>query len=135
MAENPETAQPTTESHPDHASWPRRIGALVIDWIASSLVFIGLFGYPAYQRYSFGPLVVFFVEATLGTMTVSASFGQLLTRIRVLDTEGRRLGPLMAGVRTFLICLVVPPLIFKPDSGRGLHDLATRSAAFRLPRR
>lgn len=134
MPEKPETAQPATESHPDHASWPRRIGALVVDWIASSLVFIGLFGYAAYQSYSFGPMVVFFVEATLGTMTMSASFGQLLTGIRVLDTEGHRLGPLMAGLRTFLICLVVPPLIFKPESGRGLHDLATHAAAYRLRR-
>jgi hypothetical protein len=40
----------------------------------------------------------------------------------------------MAGVRTFLICLVVPPLIFRPESGRGLHDLATHAAAYRLPR-
>jgi len=131
MTQQPEDA----ESHPDHASWPRRIGALVIDWVASSLVFLGLFGYADYQRYSFGPLVVFFVEATIGTMTVSASFGQLLTGIRVLDTEGRRLSPVMAGLRTFLICLVVPPLIFKSGSGRGLHDLASRAAAYRLPRR
>ena len=131
MSENPEQAR----SHLEHASWPRRIGALVIDWVACSLVFVGLFGYPAYEQYSFGPLVVFFVETTLGTMTVSASFGQLLTRIRVLDTDGRRLSPLKSGLRTFLICLVVPPLIFKPGSGRGLHDLATDAAAYRLPHR
>ena len=60
-----------------------------------------------------------------------ASFGQLIVRIRVLTTEGRPLSLLLALVRTLLICVVIPPLIFKPDSGRGLHDLWTGSAAYK----
>ncbi len=32
--------------------------------------------------------------------------------------------------RTLLICLVIPPLIFRSDTGRGLHDLAVGSAAY-----
>ncbi len=49
----------------------------------------------------------------------------------MLTTEGRPLSLLVAIARTLLICVVVPPLIFKPDSGRGLHDLWTGSAAYR----
>jgi hypothetical protein len=33
-------------------------------------------------------------------------------------------------VRTFLIVLVIPPLVFNRD-GRGLHDLAVDSIALR----
>jgi hypothetical protein len=36
----------------------------------------------------------------------------------------------MALLRSVLICLVIPPLIFKPD-GRGLHDMATDSGAYK----
>ncbi len=53
--------------------------------------------------------------------------------MRVLTTEGRPLNLLLAFVRTLLICVVMPPLVFKPDSGRGLHDLWTGSAAYVKP--
>ncbi len=75
-------------------------------------------------------LGVFAVEVTLLTTLAGGSFGQLLTRVRVLTTDGRPLSLLLALARTLLICVVVPPLIFKPDSGRGLHDLWTGSAAY-----
>ena len=52
------------------------------------------------------------------------SFGQLATRLRVVRTDGsgRPLGLLTALLRQVLICLVIPPLVFRPD-GRGLHDM------------
>jgi len=37
----------------------------------------------------------------------------------------------MALLRQFLICLVIPPLVFRPD-GRGLHDLVCGSATVPL---
>jgi uncharacterized RDD family membrane protein YckC len=75
-------------------------------------------------------LGVFAIEATILTTLAGGSFGQLLTGVRVLRTDGRPLSLLMALARTLLICLVIPPLIYKPDSGRGLHDLWTGSAAY-----
>ena len=51
----------------------------------------------------------------------------------MLRTDGRPLTLLAALLRTLMVCLVVPPLVFRPD-GRGLHDLATGSAAYDLPR-
>jgi len=37
-------------------------------------------------------------------------------------------------VRSLLIALVIPPLVFRPD-GRGLHDLAVGSVTVPLPKR
>ena len=64
-------------------------------------------------------LGVFALEVALLTTLAGGSFGQLLDRLRVLTTEGRPLNLLLALARTLLICLVIPPLVFKPDSGRG----------------
>ena len=131
--------KPTTENpEPDYASWPHRIGALVIDWVASVLVTVLVLGPHRYANDSASGWVVlgvYLAEATIGTALAGGSFGQLVTRIRVWHTDGRLLSLLSALLRTFLICLVVPPLIFKSGSGRGLHDLATHAATYRLPRR
>jgi uncharacterized RDD family membrane protein YckC len=120
---------------PEYASWPRRIAALVIDWIVSTLVTIGIVGLGDYSRQggSSGWVVlgVFALEATVLTALAGGSFGQLIVRIRVLTTDGRPLSLLLALARTLLICVVIPPLIFETDTGRGLHDRWTRSAAYR----
>ena len=119
---------------PQYASWPRRIAALVIDWILSTLVTIGIVGLGDYGKHgsnaSWVVLGIFALEVTLLTALAGGSFGQLLVRIRVLRTDGQPLSLLMALARTLLICVVIPPLIYKTDSGRGLHDLWTGSAAY-----
>lgn len=118
---------------PEYASWRRRIVALIIDWAVSTLVTVGIIGPGGYANdpnSRWIVLGVFALEVSLLTTLAGGSFGQLLTRVRVLTTEGRPLSLLVAVARTLLICLVIPPLIFKPDSGRGLHDLWTGSAAY-----
>ena len=125
------SSQPSLTSTPVHASWLWRIAALCVDWIASSLVagFIaGGFGGPAY---SWLPLVVFWLESSFGVALAGSSFGQALVRIRVQTLDGRPLSLLRALQRQLLVCLVIPPLVFRED-GRGLHDLWTRSGAYRL---
>jgi uncharacterized RDD family membrane protein YckC len=111
----------------------RRIVALMIDWGASSLVTVGILGPDGYAHDPISGWVVlgvFAVEVSVLTTLAGGSFGQLLARIRVLSTQGRPLTLLVSVVRTLLICVVVPPLIFKSESGRGLHDLWTGSAAY-----
>ena len=118
------------------ASWPRRALALAIDWVASTLVVIGLIGVggwledPASGFYVMG---VFTLEATVLSALTGGSFGKLATQIRVVrsDGSGRPVDLLHCLLRTVLVCLVVPPLVFKPD-GRGLHDLAAGSMTVRL---
>jgi uncharacterized RDD family membrane protein YckC len=115
------------------ASWGRRILALFVDWIGSTLVvlvFVGLDEYgepgsPA-QLYTVG---VFVIEAALFTWLLGGSFGKLLTGLRVVPARGRgRLSnPLPLLVRQVAIALVIPPLVFRSD-GRGLHDLLAGTA-------
>jgi uncharacterized RDD family membrane protein YckC len=111
------------------ASWVRRTVALFIDWAASTGVVILFVGWEAYQEVG-SPYVwlvpgVFVLESALLMALVGGSFGQIATKIRVIRTDGTRRPPdlLRAMLRQVLICLVIPPLVFKPD-GRGLHDLA-----------
>ncbi len=118
---------------PSYASWPRRIVALFVDWIVSTLVVVGFIGPHAYANdpvSSWLVLGVFAIEVAILTALAGGSFGQLLAGIRVLTTEGRPLNLLLAVARTLLICVVIPPLVFQSDSGRGLHDLAVGSAAY-----
>jgi uncharacterized RDD family membrane protein YckC len=103
--------------------------ALFIDWAASTGVVILFVGWEAYQEVG-SPYVwlvpgVFVLESALLMALVGGSFGQIATKIRVIRTDGTRRPPdlLRAMLRQVLICLVIPPLVFKPD-GRGLHDLA-----------
>lgn len=119
------------------ASWARRLVALAVDWAASSLVTLAVLGPHGYLHdpsAGWVTLGVFWLESSVGMALAGASFGQLTARIRVLRLDGRALGLIPAVVRGLLVCVVIPPLIFRPD-GRGLHDLAVGSAAFNLPPR
>jgi uncharacterized RDD family membrane protein YckC len=124
---------PAAENLPVHATWLRRIVALCIDWAASSLVaavVVGGFDDPAY---GWMPLIVFWLESSVGVALAGGSFGQLVVRIRVHRLDGRPLSLLRALQRQLLVCLVIPPLVFRAEDGRGLHDLWTRSGAYQLP--
>ncbi len=107
------------------AGWGRRVAALFVDWIASSLVAAvisrAVSAGPDTDRLL--PLLVFLAEVTLFTGVAGASFGQLALRIVVVRLDRRPLTILHALVRTVLICLVIPPVVFNRDN-RGLHDLA-----------
>ncbi len=116
---------------PGTASWLHRIGALLVDWLAC--YFVAFFILRDVQHPAFGALtlVVFLLESSVGVALSGGSFGQLVTRIRVRRIDGAPLSLLGAFARQLLICLVIPPLVFRED-GRGLHDLLTRSAAYPL---
>jgi len=115
------------------ASWGRRILALFVDWIASTLVVIAFVGIDEYgepgspaQLYT---LLVFVIEAAVLTWLLGGSFGKLVTGLRVVPARGRgRLtNPLTLLARQAAIALVIPPLVFKED-GRGLHDVLAGTA-------
>lgn len=109
-----------------------------MDWFASTLVVIAVIGRGEWSdnpAAGFFTLGVFAAESTVLTAIAGGSFGKLVTGIRVLRvTDGRPPGLIPALVRALLVCLAIPPLIFKPD-GRGLHDLwtRTRTVAFASP--
>jgi uncharacterized RDD family membrane protein YckC len=113
------------------ASWGRRIIALLVDWLASTLVVVvvlGPAGWSENRGSSFYTLLVFALESAVLTAVAGGSFGKLATRLRVVrnDGSGRPIDLLRSLLRQVLVCLVIPPLVFRPD-GRGLHDLAAGS--------
>jgi uncharacterized RDD family membrane protein YckC len=115
------------------ASWMRRVLALLVDWFASKAVAGLVVGSGVWTTNGVEQLwvfAVFIAEASILTALTGGSFGQLLFRIRVVRVDGRPLTLLHAVVRTVLICLVIPPLVFNRDQ-RGLHDLAVATVATR----
>jgi len=115
------------------ATFNRRIAAIFIDWIASLLVARAIeaqFLDSTTVTRAFLPTLVFFLEISVLTMAGGASFGQRLTGLVVRRLDGGAVGVLRVVVRTFLLCLAVPALIWDRD-GRGLHDKAAQSVVLR----
>ena len=110
------------------AGYGRRFGALFIDWIASALVAHLLFPQFSYgtQQSGVATLIVFFIMKSALTMLGGASFGQRILGIRVIALGKPYVNPWRALLRTLLICLVIPAVIWDRD-GRGLQDRAAGS--------
>jgi hypothetical protein len=96
----------------------RRIGALVIDWGLSVLLSVAFFHYDA-----FATLGIFALTQVVFLTLVSGSVGQVAFRMRVVPVAGGWIGVWRPLVRTLLLCVVVPALIWDRDQ-RGLHDKA-----------
>ncbi|KUN39143.1 hypothetical protein AQJ30_10310 [Streptomyces longwoodensis] len=109
----------------------RRLGALAVDWAMCVLIAYGLItdGYtPATSNWA---LLVFFVMSALTVGTVGFTPGKRLFGIRVLALDTGTVNPLRALLRTVLLCLAVPALIWDRD-GRGLHDRLARTVEVRI---
>ena len=117
------------------ASWARRVLALVIDWLACTLVVqLGIaVGIVENNPFALYTMALFILESAVFTALLGGSFGKLATRLRVVraDGSGQPIDLLRALLRVVLVCLVIPPLVFRPD-GRGLHDMVTGSATVTL---
>ena len=127
---------PATELPFETASWGHRILALVVDYAACWGVMLLIYGKDWFGNGSVPSLYLTFLfigESAVLMALSGGSFGQLATRLRVVrvDGSGRPLSLLMALLRQVMICLVIPPLVFRPD-GRGLHDLVCGSATVPL---
>jgi uncharacterized RDD family membrane protein YckC len=109
------------------AGWGRRLGALLVDWIAC-LLLVRLFlpqidyGTPESSLVTMG---FFLAELTLFTWLVGASFGQRLLGLAVVRLDGGAPGLVRAFLRSLQVCLLIPPLVWDRDS-RGLHDRSLR---------
>lgn len=119
----------------DTASLGRRLLALLVDWILCTLAVIALIGPSGWSDdplAGFYTLGLFVLESALFTSIAGGSLGKIATRLRVVRNDGsyRPIELLPALLRSALIAVVIPPLVFRPD-GRGLHDLAvgTRTVA------
>lgn len=105
----------------------RRLLGIVIDWVAAVLIArTFLTGMPS----SLAPLVVLFVEHGLLVGTAGGSIGHRLVGLRVETVDGGRPAPLKALLRSALLVLAVPALIWDSDQ-RGLHDKAAGTVVAR----
>lgn len=110
----------------------RRAIALMIDWIAAILVTHLAFPDLVYGSGDFGAatLGVFAAQVFSLSATTGASFGYKLAGIRLISVSPNRVTFLKVLVRTALLCLAVPALIWDRD-GRGLHDKAVGTITMR----
>lgn len=97
----------------------RRLFALLVDWLACRLIAVGLLGLSEWWV-----PVVFAVEYVVLLSTLGSTLGMRLVGIRVAALGGGRPGPLGIVVRTLLLMLVIPAVVYDRDT-RGLHDRAT----------
>jgi uncharacterized RDD family membrane protein YckC len=103
----------------------RRLGALVIDWLACMVISLAIFKTQAWT------IAIFAAEVWLLTSLTGLTLGKRLLGIRVARLDGRPVGLLAGLIRTVLLLLVVPPLVFDKDL-RGLHDKASRTVVLRM---
>ena len=106
------------------ASMARRLGALLIDWFACTLISLAAF----HTQYL--TLAIFAVEVYLLTALTGLTLGKRLTGIRVVRLDGKPVGFGWALVRTLLLLAVIPPLVTDRDL-RGLHDRAANTIVIR----
>lgn len=98
----------------------RRIAAIVIDWAAALLLALVFAPYSS-ALHSWLTLVIFGVMQILFIPTIGGSVGHRLTGMRVVPITGGWVGPWRPVVRTLLLVIVIPALIWDADQ-RGFHD-------------
>jgi uncharacterized RDD family membrane protein YckC len=119
------------------AGWSRRLAALVIDWIACSLIAIAFFYHPVAGHTAsvlseprlWTPLV-FGIEDFALTALTGFTIGKRLLGLRVVRLSGGPVG-LHALIRTVLLMLVVPTMMMDRDL-RGLQDKAAGTVVVRI---
>ncbi|MDQ0645591.1 RDD family protein [Microbacterium murale] len=103
----------------------RRIGALAIDWAAAVVISIAFFQYD-----SIATLVIFAVAQIVFIPTIGGSPGHRILGMRVVMLRGGWVGLWRPIVRTLLLVVVIPAVIWDPDQ-RGLHDKAVGTVLIR----
>jgi uncharacterized RDD family membrane protein YckC len=102
-----------------------RILALVIDWLPCSVAAQLLTKNPA-----FSALVLFAAITVLSVGMAGRTVGHAVAGLRVALLDGQRAGFTAAVIRTVLLCLLIPPVVYNAD-GRGLHDRAAGTIVLR----
>ncbi|MFD5138437.1 RDD family protein [Streptomyces sp. NPDC058378] len=109
----------------------RRFGALFIDWAACMLIAYGLIARGDQQAAGNWALGVFLVLSLLTVGTVGSTPGKRIMGLRVVAEGGGRLGTVRVVLRTVLLLLVIPAIVWDRDS-RGLHDRLARAVQVRI---
>lgn len=106
------------------AGFGERLVAFLLDSVLCAVVAWGVPREPALTT------PIFILEVVLLTWLASGSAGQRLRGLAVQRLDGRPVGLPRALLRTFLLVLLIPALIWDRD-GRGLHDRAAGTVVVR----
>lgn len=101
----------------------RRVGGLIVDWVAASAISYLLFDYN-----SLATLAVFAVAHFLFVSSMGFTLGHWIfgLRIRPLEDGTQFVGFVRGFIRSVLLALVIPAVVWDAE-GRGLHDKAART--------
>jgi uncharacterized RDD family membrane protein YckC len=115
------------------AGMGRRLGALFIDWVIALVIVSPFTGHRPFAPGSNSPwvLAVFAAEYIVLVSLIGRTIGMRLCGIAVMRLDGGRVGFPAVVVRTFLLLLFVPAVIYDRDR-RGLHDKAAGCVVVRL---
>jgi uncharacterized RDD family membrane protein YckC len=105
----------------------RRLGALAIDWGIAYLLSYAFF---RPDTDGFATLGIFGVLQVVFLLIVNGSVGHLIFGLRVVPVVPGYLGVWRPFVRTALLMLFIPAVIFDRDQ-RGLHDKAAGTVLVR----
>jgi uncharacterized RDD family membrane protein YckC len=121
------------------AGWGRRVLALFVDWLIAGLIASAITSKPLWaggNDLNTAQLVTFFAMSAVLTGLAGATIGHRLFGLRVIRTQpggtgySAQVGLLGGAIRSFLICLVLPAVVYDRDR-RGLHDRAAGTVVVR----
>ena len=111
----------------------RRVVAVLVDWLVCTVIAAGLLHYRLGESGigPFKPLGVFVLMNVLLVGTLGSTIGHRLLGLRVVRLGGASAGPLLAVIRTLLLALVIPAVIWDRDT-RGFHDKLAGTVLVRI---
>jgi hypothetical protein len=107
------------------SSMPRRLLALLIDWLLSMVIAYWL------THSQFWTIAVFAIEVYVLTALTGSTVGKRLVGIRAARIGGGPVGFGWALLRTAILLTVIPPLLTDRDL-RGMHDRAADTIVVRI---
>lgn len=115
------------------AGFGRRLLAVCADWLICTVIAGGLMGYRLGEGGlgPFKPLAVFVLMNLLLVGSLGSTIGHRLFGIRVIRLDGGSAGPILAAIRTVLLAIVVPAMIWDRDT-RGFHDKIAGTVPVRI---
>jgi len=115
------------------ARFGRRMIAVLVDWFLCIVIAAGLKSYRLGEGGlgPFKPLAVFVLMNLLLVGTLGSTIGHRLLGIRVVRVDGASAGPFLALIRTLLLAVVIPAVIWDRDT-RGFHDKIAGTVTVRI---
>ncbi|MBN9152749.1 MAG: RDD family protein [Microbacterium sp.] len=104
----------------------RRIAAYLIDSACAALISAAFFHYEAWAT-----LAVFLIVQVLFIPTIGGSPGHRIVGLRLMPVRGGWVGLWRPIIRTVLLALLIPAVIWDADQ-RGLHDKAAGTVLVRV---